>query len=254
MIKPFRLVCCTIFFLMYGSANAEQFNVLLFTTTTGYHHQSISAGVEAIKTLAEKHYFSVSWEADPDVFNDKKLKDFHAVIFLNTAGNVMNAEQDAALQKFIQAGNGFVGIHMASYMDGKNGWYKQLVGRSFIIHPEIQSAKMHTINTKFPGMERFPQTTFWTEEWYEFGREHAKGLQYLLTVDESTFDPRATWAEMNITGDGMGKFHPIAWFHEFDGGRSFYTALGHAAPTYSDPLFLEHIYGGIYWAATGRGL
>jgi hypothetical protein len=48
--------------------------------------------------------------------------------------------------------------------------------------------------------------------------------------------------------------HPIAWYHTFEGGRSFVTALGHMPELYRDKTFLDHLYGGIYWAATGRGI
>lgn len=77
-------------------------------------------------------------------------------------------------------------------------------------------------------------------------------MNYILAVDEKTYDPEADWGR--VAGKGMGKFHPIAWYHEYDGGRAFYTALGHMGSTYSDPLFMEHIYGGLYWAVTGKGI
>ena len=127
-----------------------------------------------------------------------------------------------------------------------------MVGRTFHIHPANQTAELEVIDRKFPGLDRMPDRFLWTDEWYEFGAERIKGLNYILAVDEQTYDPSAQWGEKK--GVGMGKFHPIAWYHNYDGGRAFYTALGHLPATYSDTLFLEHIYGGIYWAATGKGL
>ena len=35
----------------------------------------------------------------------------------------------------------------------------------------------------------------------------------------------------------------MSWFHDFDGGRAFYTAMGHTDETYSEPLFSNHILG-----------
>jgi len=247
-----KLALCSCLLLISISSYAEQFNVLLFTMTQGYHHQSQLEGVAAMRELGKKHFFSVDWQEDPAVFKDENLKKFQAIVFLNTTGDIFNPEQKAAMERFIKAGNGFVGIHSASDTEYNWEWYTKLVGRSFHIHPLIQTAELQVLDRKFPGLERMPERFLWTEEWYEFGPEHTKGLNYILAVDEKTFDPKATWGAK--VGVGMGKFHPIAWYHNYDGGRSFYTALGHTPADYSDAFFLEHVYGGIYWAATGKGL
>jgi hypothetical protein len=155
------------------------------------------------------------------------------------------------MEEFIRSGKGFVGIHSASDTEYGWPWYTQLVGRSFHIHPAIQTAELEVINDKFPGMNRLPKRFLFTDEYYEFGKEHTKGLNYILKIDESSYDPKADWGQKK--GEGMGKLHPMAWYHEFDGGRSFYTALGHLPLVYEDELFLEHLWGGIYWAATGKG-
>ena len=97
-----------------------------------------------------------------------------------------------------------------------------------------------------------PESYLWTDELYEFGEEKVEGLNYLMTIDESYYEVQPAWGDKKT--EGMGDFHPVAWYHEFDGGRSFYTAFGHMPQTYSDNMFLEHIYGGIYWAATGKGI
>jgi len=131
-------------------------------------------------------------------------------------------------------------------------WYTKMVGRSFHIHPLTQTAELTVIDRRFPGTERMPDRFLWTDEWYEFGAEKIDTLNYILSVDESTFDPKVAWDTKS--GEGMGDFHPIAWYHKYDGWRAFYTALGHLGSTYSDTLFMEHIYGGLYWAATGKGI
>lgn len=254
MLKHIRsklALCCSIL-LISMSSYAEQFNVLLFTMTQGYHHQSQLEGVAAMREMGKKHFFSVDWQEDPAVFKDENLKKFHAIVFLNTTGDIFNPEQKAAMERFIKSGKGFVGVHSASDTEYNWEWYTKLVGRSFHIHPVIQTAELQVIDRKFPGLERMPDRFLWTEEWYEFGPELTKGLNYILAVDEKTFDPKVSWGAKS--GEGMGKFHPIAWYHNYDGGRSFYTALGHTPADYSDAFFLEHIYGGLYWAATGKGL
>ncbi len=246
------LVFATSFFLASIHANAQQFKVLLFTKTDGWHHEAINEGVDAIRGLAVRNHFTVDWHEDANVFNDERLKNYQAIIFLLTTGDILNDEQQAAMERFIRSGKGFVGIHSASDTEYDWEWYTKMVGRTFHIHPEIQTAELEVINRKFPGLERMPDRFLWTDEWYEFGAERIKGLNYILAVDEQTFNPAADWGTKK--SQGMGKFHPIAWYQEYDGGRAFYTALGHMPATYSDALFLEHIYGGLYWAATGKGL
>lgn len=230
----------------------KQFNALLITKTGGWHHSSINEGVDALKKMAENHFFNLEWPEDPNYINEERLKKFDVVIFLNTTGDILNDQQQAAMEKFIQSGKGFVGIHSASDTEYDWPWYTKLVGRMFHIHPVIQTAKIKIINRNFPGFERAPDEMWWTDEWYEFSEEKISGLNYILTVDETTFNPKVQWGEK--VGKGMGDFHPLAWYHEYDGGRSFYTALGHIPAKFSDQFFLDHLYGGIYWAATGKGM
>ncbi|MBU3020728.1 ThuA domain-containing protein [Aestuariibacter sp. A3R04] len=235
-----------------GRVHATEFDVLLFTKTAGWHHKSQHKAVEAIQNLAKKHFFSVEWHEDANIFNSKDLARFDAVIFLSTTGDVLNGRQQQQLTDFIRAGNGFVGIHSASDTEKSWPWYQQLVGHTFVIHPPVQTAQIRILDADFPGMHGFTDGQIWTDEWYEFSPPHVSDLNYLITVDESTYNTKADWG--NVTGNGMGAFHPIAWYHYFEGGRSFYTSLGHMSGTYQIEAFQWHMAGGIYWAATGKGI
>lgn len=230
----------------------KQFNALLFSKTAGFHHESIHEGVTAIREMGERHFFNVDWQESATVFNDKNLARFDVVIFLNTTSDVLNEEQQKAMETFIQSGKGYVGIHSASDTEYEWEWYTKLVGRLFKIHPSIQTAVIQVEDRSFPGFELMPDRRLWTDEWYQYGEEKIDDLNYLLTVDENTFDPKVKWGD-NI-GNGMGDFHPISWYHNYDGGRAFYTGLGHVPATFGDLIFLEHLFGGIYWAATGKGI
>ena len=234
------------------SALAQQFKALLFTKTDGWHHDSINAGVTAIQQLAKLHDFEVFWTEDASRWcNDKELEKYKVVIFLLTTGNVLDDQQQAAFERYIRKGGGFVGIHSASDTEYDWPWYNKMVGYMFHIHPAVQTATLQVQDYNFPGMDRFAKRFLFTDEWYEFGPPKTGGLKFLLSLDEKTYKPAADWGAKK--GSGMGDFHPIAWYQPYDGGRAFYTALGHLPATYSDPNFMHHIYGGIYWAATGNG-
>ena len=243
---------CVLFSLIGTNVlSQKQFDVLLFTKTAGWHHESVHEGVTAMRTLSKKHNFGLEWHEDATRFNDNFLKEFEVIIFLNTTGDVLNDDQQEAFERFIRSGKGFVGSHSASDTEYNWPWYNQLVGKMFHIHPIPQTAMVHVEDRNFPGMEVFPERFLWTDEWYEFKpEEYSKDLKILLSLDETSYDPNVQWGEK--VGKGTGE-HPIAWYQYFDNGRSFYTGLGHIPLVYSDSWFLKHVYGGIYWAATGKG-
>ncbi len=244
-------------------AAQKQFKVLLVTETAGWHHESIDNGIIAIKNLAATHNFEMARQQDAIKITEEGLKGIDAVIFLSTTADIFDDTEQAVFEKFIQSGKGYVGIHAASDTEYDWEWYTRLVGRMFHIHPAQQTAKLKIVDHNFPGLEHFPNTLLWTDEWYEFGPDKTEGLSNLILLDENSYDPKVTWknrdadASGNLTIDRVGVgtgTHPISWYHEFDGGRSFYTALGHIEKVYENQWFLDHLYGGIYYAATGKGI
>ena len=245
---PTLLLLC----LAATTLSAQQFKALLVTETGGWHHESIAAAIPAMQGLAKRNAFQLDQYQAGMKLTSEMLAPYDVVVFINTTGDIFDEDEQAAFEKFIQSGKGYVGIHAASDTEYDWPWYTQLVGRMFVIHPVIQTAMLDLKSEKFPGLTRWPERLMWTDEWYEFTPEKTSGLNYLMTVDEKTFNPEADWGR--VSGKGMGDFHPISWYHKFDGGRSFYTALGHMPEVYSEKLFLEHVYGGIYWAATGKGM
>jgi type 1 glutamine amidotransferase len=255
--KPVVVSWCVSLFALValaplGVAQAAQFNVLVFSKTAGWHHDSIPSGVAAIEQLGKLHDFTVMWTEDPKrVINDTELKKYQVVVFLQTTGDILDGEQRVALERYIKAGGGYVGVHSASDTEYGWPWYRKMVGHMFRAHPPIQTAVLKVEDRDFPGMERFAKRALFTDEWYEFTGAESDQLHYLLSVDESTYKPQ----QKSTFRDAKGRngFHPVSWYQSYDGGRAFYTALGHLPATYSDQTFLHHLYGGIYWAATGNG-
>ncbi|MBB4079543.1 hypothetical protein GGR28_002168 [Lewinella aquimaris] len=251
--RPFTPLLSLLFCaLLSGGLSAQQFRALLITETAGWHHPSITAGIPALQALAKRHDFVLDRQQDAIPLSDKGLENYDVIIMLSTTGDIFTDEEQAAFERFIQSGKGYVGIHAASDTEYDWPWYTQLVGHMFHVHPQNQTAMFDVVDANFPGLERWPARLLWTDEIYDFSPATVDDLNYLITVDEQTYDPQVDWGTKK--SDGMGDFHPIAWYHDFDGGRAFYTALGHIDDTYKDDLFLQHIYGGIYWAATGKGL
>lgn len=250
LIRPLLLTLA----LALGStvASAAQFKALLITKTDGWHHDSIAAAVPALQDMAKLHDFELVWPNTLAIVSDQGLASFDVIIFALSTGDVLNDEQQAAVEKFVQNGGGIAGVHSGGTdTEYEWDWWTKGMGHMFHIHPAVQTGTVEVLEPNFPGMDRFAKRFLFTEEWYEFDASRNKNLNYLLAVDESTYDPAANWGTKQ--GEGMGDFHPLSWFHNYDGGRIFYTAFGHLPATYKDANFLHHVYGGIYWAATGKG-
>ncbi|MCA9983283.1 MAG: ThuA domain-containing protein [Anaerolineales bacterium] len=218
--------------------DASSFAVLVFSKTAGFRHDSIPAGIAAIQTLGQTHDFQVDATEDAAIFTSGQLAAYQVVIFLNTTGDILNESQQAAFEQFIQNGGGFVGVHAASDTEYDWPWYGQLMGAYFASHPAIQTATIQVSDPAHPAMQPLPTQWTRTDEWYNFQALPAGSINILAQLDESTY-----------SGGTMGANHPIIWNHAFDGGRAWYTALGHTIDSYSEPLFLAHLLGGIRWAA-----
>ena len=216
----------------------ETRSVLVFTKTAGYRHASIEPGVAALRTLGNKHDFDVVHTEDAAVFTSDALDKVSVVIFLNTTGNILDSAQQRGLENFIRSGKGYVGIHSASDTEYDWPWYGQLVGAWFENHPAIQQATLDVVDSLHRSTQALRQIWTRTDEWYNFQNDPSETVDVLVTIDETSYN-----------GGSMGTSHPITWCHEFDGGRSWYTGMGHTEESFSDSLFLDHVLGGIFWAA-----
>lgn len=229
----------------------EQFEILVYTQPDKWHTESIQPIKRAFEKMAARHHFRLTWTEQASFFMPDTLARFAAVVFSNANGGSLDERQRTAFEKYIQNGGGFVGLHATSVTDGKWPWFEQLVGRVFAGHPKIQTGILQVINNRFPATSHLPARWTWTDEWYIFSEPKSGLLRTVLQVDEATYDVTRGYGDPI---SGMGEFHPIAWYQEIDGGRAFYSALGHKPETYLDAKHLDFIYGAIYWAATGKGL
>ncbi len=230
--------------------DADKVNVLVFTKTKGFRHESISSGVKCMWELALKYQWNVTATEDATLFNDVFLQKFDVVVWLNTTQDVLNDEQQEAFVRFFRSGKGYVGIHSAADTEYEWEWYGRLIGGAwFKGHPPTQLATLNIEDTTHPSMQVFEEmnTKTWTvvDEWYAHRANPRPHVNVLMTLDESTVRDTGKNPENNL----MGGDHPMAWYHEFEGGRAFYTNRGHTHESFDDQAFREHLRGGIEWAA-----
>ena len=215
----------------------QDIKVLVFTKTDGYEHQSIPAGVAALKKLGQENGFEVTETQWAYYFQPDTLEKYDVVIFLSTTQDVLNNGEQEAFKAYINNSGGFVGIHAAADTEYEWEWYGQLVGAYFKSHPKQQNALVKVTDKNHPSTAHLPSEWERWDEWYNY-KDIQPNLNVLAYLDESTYE-----------GGENGDNHPIAWYHDFDGGRAFYTGLGHTEESFQDPLFLQHVLGGIIYAA-----
>jgi cytochrome c len=214
--------------------------VLVFSKTAGFRHASIPVALGTIRLLGARNGFAVDATEDASAFSAANLTQYDAVVFLMTTGDVLDTRQQLAFQRFIRTGGGFAGVHAAADTEHGWAWYGALVGAYFKNHPEIQPARINVESSRHPSTIGLPRRWARTDEWYNFARNPRGTVRVLATLDEKSYSPGA---------DAMGRDHPIAWSHSYQGGRAWYTGGGHTEEAYSEPLFRKHLLGGIRYAA-----
>ncbi|MDH2430918.1 ThuA domain-containing protein, partial [Sphaerisporangium sp. TRM90804] len=218
-------------------AQAAAFKVLVFSKTAGFRHDSIPAGVQAIRELGTANDFTVDTSEDAGVFTTGNLAQYKAVVFLSTTGDVLNSSQQTAFQSFVDGGGGYVGVHAAADTEYDWPYYGQLVGAWFASHPAIQQATVRTEDRAHAATSHLSPSWTRTDEWYNYRTNPRSTTRVLQNLNESSY-----------SGGTMGD-HPITWCHPQASGRSFYTGLGHTQASFTDAAFRTLLLGGIRYAA-----
>ncbi|MFI1015062.1 ThuA domain-containing protein [Streptomyces sp. NPDC020965] len=214
--------------------------VLVFSKTAGFRHDSIPAGITALKELGKTSNLTIDSTETAAQFTTSNLARYDAVVFLSTTGDVLNAEQQKAFENYVATGGGYMGVHAAADTEYDWKFYGGLVGAYFTSHPRIQPATVRVEDHSHPATQHLGEEWQRTDEWYNYRTNPREQARVLATLDETTFD-----------GGTMKGDHPIAWCQTYEGGRSFYTGGGHTKESYTEPAFRQHLLGGLRYA-TGQ--
>jgi type 1 glutamine amidotransferase len=244
LVVAILLGCIGVMSVGAVTAQAQQtqreprFRVLVFSKTAGFRHTSIPDGIAAIWRLGEQNNFAVDASEDATLFDPDVLSRYKVVIFLSTTGDILTPGQQAAFEQFIKSGGGFVGIHAAADTEYDWPWFGELVGGYFKSHPEQQDAVVIVEDREHLSTRHLPERWQRWDEWYNYRQNPRGKVNVLASMDESSYK----------SGEQQDD-HPIAWYHEFDGGRAWYTGMGHTEASFTEPEFMQHVLGGIEWAA-----
>jgi cytochrome c len=221
------------------AAHGQEPRVLVFSKTAGYRHSSIPFGIAAVRKLGQENGFAVDATEDAGAFTSKNLARYRAVVFMSTTGDVLDAAQQDDFERYIQAGGGYVGVHSATDTEYDWPWYGRLAGAWFSSHPQnpnVRTATYRVLDKSHPSTTGFPDTLVREDEFYNF-KSIDPTIHTLIEIDEKSYQ-----------GGTNGEHHPMSWYHDFEGGRAWYTNMGHTEATYSEPLFLKHLLGGLRYA------
>ncbi len=230
-----------------GVGAAEPPRVLIYTRNgKGFVHDNIASCVEALTAVCRQAGIETAVTNDWNIFTPESLRRFRAIVFANTNNEAFeNDEQRHALQEFIRGGGGFVGIHSATGSERTWPWYWALIGGTFAWHHPLQPFRVRVVDREHPATSFLPDPWEWRDELYYVNKRNPKVRVLLAGEQASLAKPGKPPAGLT----DLPEPYPLAWCHEFEGGRSFYTALGHLKEHYRDPLFRRHLLEGIRWAA-----
>ena len=212
--------------------------VLVFTKTEGFRHESIATGVKALREMGRKNNFIVLRTESSEDFNSDNLANYSLVVFLSTTMDVLDESEQKAFEGYIQSGGSFLGIHAATDTEYDWPWYGKLVGGYFESHPNnpnVLKAKIDILTQNHVSTSHLDDSWTRTDEWYNF-KNLNPDVTVVMKLDENSYD-----------GGTNGDNHPIAWYHEYDGGRAYYTGGGHTNESYTEPDFRKHLLGAISW-------
>jgi uncharacterized protein len=210
----------------------------------GFVHDNLAASAAAIRELGAQHGFDVDVSSNAAVFTDANLKQYAALIFANSNNEAFDDDQQRnEFQRYVRSGGGFVGIHSSAGSERQWNYFQQVQGAKFLRHSPLQKFTVEIVDSKHPATAHLGSTWGWTDECYFFTNVNPRIHVLLAAETKSLKDPKLE----RTPGQKVNDVFPVAWCHESDGGRQFYTSLGHKIEHYSDPIFRQHLLGGIRW-------
>ena len=215
--------------------------LLIYTKNgKGYVHKNIATSVETLEKICKSLGVETVVSEDPSLFTRPEINRFDAVVFANTNNEAFDTEQQReAFKKYCQSGKGFGGIHSAIGSERHWPWFWKLIGGSFLRHPPFQTFTVKVNRSNHPSTQHLGSTFDLDDECY-FIKNSNPSFKILLEADLSTVSE-------NDKGKKVYRPEraPLSWYNTFDGGKQWYTALGHSKDLYALPWFQKHLQGGI---------
>ena len=227
------------------SPDWKRVKVLVYTKNgKGYVHDNIPNAVNCIQRLGQQLGFKVDVADQPAVFTESNIRQYTALIFLSTNNDVFDTpEQRLVFRRYIEAGGGLVGVHSVIGTERNWKWFKMMLGGTFAWHPKFQKYSVKVIAPQHPSMKGLPKVWQKSDECY-FMKELYPGTEVLLAQDLNTLSPEEG-EKIRSHAAPFNDLYPAAWYHNFDGGHVWISALGHDKKDYEDQTFVQHLKQGL---------
>jgi type 1 glutamine amidotransferase len=254
LVLLFLLGCCSLSTIAQpATANPDWKNtqVLIYTCNgKGYVHDNIPFAIAGLKKLVTEKGFQADASDDPTLFTVENLKKYSILIFASTNNDVFDTdEQRVAFRRYIEGGGGFVGVHSVVGTERNWTWFKTMLGGTFAWHPPFQRYKLKVVDAAHPSVAGLPLVWEREDECY-FLKEMYPGIKPVLAHDLTSLQVNEKDSIRIASSSGpYSILYPAAWYHSFDGGSVWITALGHDKKDYSDPVFIQHLWKGIEYIA-----
>ncbi len=241
-----RVILFLLFLCTQNIFTKTNLNILNFQADNGYTHESKETALAMVELIGQANSWSVVTTSDTAIINKQDLKNFDVVVFNNncgTDGPIFSPNQHLALKWYIKNGGGFMGIHCAGAIWHEigdfQGWYEKLIGTRMVDHPHVQKAKLIVENCDHIATQHLPEEWIVEDEWHRFAYNPRQTVNVLISLDEDSYEGE----------EKMGGDHPFTWYQYYDGGRSFFTSLGHTISIYENDNYQKLVEGGIRWAS-----
>ncbi|WP_420341074.1 ThuA domain-containing protein [Streptomyces xinghaiensis] len=227
-----------------GGSAAGDVRVLVFHDSGGQPSARTAAGIEALEEIGHQgpaeERFAVDATDDPTVFTTQKLRQYNAVVFLSTPGDILDNAQEDGFRAYVESGGGFLGVHDAARTEPDSSWFTGLIGTRPAGDGSagVQRATVETGDRDHPATAGLPQEWSRKDHWLSWQPNPSGEVHTVARVREHTYDP----------GDGaLGWDHPVSWCRDYRGGRSFYTGMGGTAAAFAEERLRTHLRGALLW-------
>jgi type 1 glutamine amidotransferase len=228
-------------------ANSAAFHVLVAGSRDPYHSPMCVSARPWFEQVSQEHDFTVEFTDNPADLTDVALSRCHVFVQLQLAPFDIPHEGQQSIQRFIEGGGGWVGVHAAGLTGAQFSrpdrphwdWFDAFMGGvNYSPHPAYQTGVMVVEDSSHPVMQGVSARVEMADEWYEFDANPRGRVQVLAVADESSYKPNRPMGD-----------HPLVWVNE-SYRRAVYIGVGHDSTALANPDFGRILTNAVLWAAS----
>lgn len=212
--------------------------LVVYSASDGGHSPMSVAGKPVLEKMGTAGGFTVDFTSDRTVLNDANLAKYPVLVLLNAFPFDLTGPQQQAIQKFVEAGNGWVGIHATGCAQASWPWFVKLLGDvTWVTHANLRDGTLLFEDRTHPVTKNMPASITLKEEWYQFSKSPRPNVRVL--------------AKAGPTGNSAydnGGDHPMVWCSTAF-PKAVYISPGHDPSDWVNPSYVTLVHDAIAFAA-----